>query len=190
MFKKLGIVQTTLKVGKEHRNTFGNYNYRNAEDIVNAAKPLLNEQGLVLLLSDEIKMIGDRYYVEATATIVEIETGKEYKVTASARESLTKKGMDDSQITGSTSSYARKYALNGLFLLDDIKDADSMDNSDKGNKAPSFNREKGIKEIKELIQVTGWNETDALKHYKVSDFKFMKTEVMQKAIIDLKKKLK
>ena len=120
-------IQTKLKVGKENTNTFGKYNYRNCSDILEAVKPLLPE-GFSLLLSDEIVLIGERYYVKATAIL---SNGKESSVvTAFARESFDKKGMDDSQITGAASSYARKYALNGLFAIDDTKDADSMDNTD------------------------------------------------------------
>jgi len=119
-------IQTKLKVGKENTNTFGKYNYRNCSDILEAVKPLLPE-GFSLLLSDEIVLIGERYYVKATAIL---SNGKESSVvTAFARESFDKKGMDDSQITGASSSYARKYALNGLFAIDDTKDADSMDNT-------------------------------------------------------------
>jgi hypothetical protein len=122
----LHTIQKTLKVGKDNRNDFGKYNYRNCSDILEAVKPLLPE-GFYITLSDELVMIGERYYVKATATL---SNGTEsHFVTAFARESEDKKGMDDSQITGSTSSYARKYALNGLLSIDDTKDADSMDNS-------------------------------------------------------------
>lgn len=117
-------IQKELKVPKGHRNTFGNYNYRNCEDILEAVKPLLGES--VLILRDEVVQIGDRYYVKATALFYdkELEEGCEF-VTAYARESEEKKGMDSAQITGAASSYARKYALNGLFLIDDTKDADT-----------------------------------------------------------------
>ncbi len=117
----LNEIQQKLKVAKSHRNTFGNYNYRNAEDILEAVKPMLGDS--TLLLTDEVSQIGDRYYVKATAVF--IADGKQTAVTAYARESEEKKGMDSAQITGAASSYARKYALNGLFLIDDTKDADS-----------------------------------------------------------------
>lgn len=119
-------IQTKLKVGKENTNTFGKYNYRNCSDILEAVKPLLPE-GYYLTLSDDIVLIGERYYVKATAALT--SGAQVFQVTAFARESFDKKGMDDSQITGAASSYARKYALNGLFAIDDTKDADSMDNS-------------------------------------------------------------
>lgn len=116
-------IQGELKVNKAQTNTFGNYNYRSAEDILEAAKPLCNIRGVALTLSDHIELIGERYYVMSTAAIRKDD--KVIEVTAGARESLTKKGMDESQITGATSSYARKYALNGLFAIDDTKDADT-----------------------------------------------------------------
>jgi len=122
----LHTIQTQLKVGKGNRNEFGKYNYRNYSDILEAVKPLMPE-GFYVTLSDDIVMVGDRYYVKAIATLTDGKTA--FTVTAFARESFDKKGMDDSQITGATSSYARKYALNGLFAIDDTKDADSMDNS-------------------------------------------------------------
>lgn len=121
--KELIEIQRKLKAPKGQRNTFGNYNYRSAEDILEAVKPLCAEHGCQLTLSDAIELVGDRYYVKATA---QIRTADEtVEVTAYARESVSKKGMDESQITGTASSYARKYALNGLFCIDDTKDADT-----------------------------------------------------------------
>lgn len=120
-------IQKELKVGKGNRNEFGKYNYRNCSDILEAVKPLMPE-GFYVTLTDDIVMVGDRYYVKATATLTD-GAGVSFSTTAFARESFDKKGMDDSQITGATSSYARKYALNGLFAIDDTKDADGMDNT-------------------------------------------------------------
>lgn len=121
--EKLIAVQTALKAPKGQYNSFGKYKYRSAEDILNAVKPLNAELGLLLTLSDEPLLIGDWHYIKATATITDGIIKESF--TAYARESLTKKGMDDSQITGTASSYARKYALNGLYLIDDTKDADT-----------------------------------------------------------------
>lgn len=121
--EKLIAVQTALKALKGQYNSFGKYKYRSAEDILNAVKPLNAEQGLLLTLSDEPLLIGDWHYIKATATITDGIIKESF--TAYARESFTKKGMDDSQITGTASSYARKYALNGLYLIDDTKDADT-----------------------------------------------------------------
>lgn len=119
-------IQQKLKAPKNQRNSFGGYNYRSCEDILEALKPVLAEFNAAVLLSDEIVQMGTRWYVKATATL-KTET-ESVSVTAYAREAETRKGMDDSQITGSASSYARKYALNGLFGIDDTKDADTMDN--------------------------------------------------------------
>lgn len=118
-------IQRELKAPKNQKNTFGGYMYRSCEDILEAVKPLLGNA--LLVINDEMIMMGDRYYIKATATITEGD--KSISATAYAREPITKKGMDEAQITGATSSYARKYALNGLFLIDDTKDADTMDNS-------------------------------------------------------------
>lgn len=126
VYAKLLEIQQALKAPKGQRNDFGKYNYRSCEDIVEAVKPLLGEQKAVLTISDEIKMIGERYYIFATAAIVDAETGERVEVTAQAREADSKKGMDASQVTGATSSYARKYALNGLLAIDDTKDADAQ----------------------------------------------------------------
>lgn len=120
-FKKVAKIQKELKAPKNQRNKFGNYNYRNQEDILEAVKPLLGD--LVLTVNDEIVEVGGRVYVKATATITDGE--KSISNTAFAREALEQKGMADAQLTGATSSYARKYCLNGLFLIDDTKDADS-----------------------------------------------------------------
>ena len=124
MLQKLMRIQTKIKAPKNLYNSFGKYKYRNAESICEAVKPFLAEENCILLLSDESVAVGDRIYVKATATIKDCNSDTEISVSAFARESLEKKGMDESQITGTASSYARKYALNGLFLLDDAKDAD------------------------------------------------------------------
>lgn len=124
---KLQAIQSELKAPKGQTNTFGKYKYRSCEDILEAVKPLLKEQGLTLTLSDEMVDVGGRIYVKATAKITG-EDGSSECVNAFARESADKKGMDEAQITGAASSYARKYALNGLFCIDDTKDADTMDN--------------------------------------------------------------
>lgn len=123
--ERVSLLITELKAPKSQRNNFGKYNYRSAEDILEAVKPLANNYGLVPKLSDEPVMIGDWHYIKATATIKDVKTGEEEVATAYAREPLAKKGMDESQITGTASSYARKYAMNGLYQIDDTKDADT-----------------------------------------------------------------
>ena len=125
VYKKLLEIQTGLKAPKGQENTFGHYNYRSCEDILEAVKPLLKDQNCVLVISDGIEHIGERYYICAEASLIDTETGDKVSNKAYAREEETKKGMDGSQITGTSSSYARKYALNGLFAIDDAKDADT-----------------------------------------------------------------
>lgn len=139
--KRVANIQQELKAPKNQYNSFGKYNYRSCEDIMEGLKPVLGD--LVVTVSDDIKMVGDRIYVVSTATITDGENS--LSNTAMARESLSKKGMDDSQITGTASSYARKYALNGLFLIDDTKDADS----DCGQKSKPANND--LKLIKQAI---------------------------------------
>lgn len=125
MISALSYIQKKLKAPKNQKNNFGNYTYRSAEDILEAVKPFLDgENEVSLTISDEVLLVGDRYYVKATATLSD-KTGESVSATAYAREPLTKKGMDEAQITGSASSYARKYALNGLFAIDDTKDSDT-----------------------------------------------------------------
>ena len=126
VYKKLFEVQTELKAPKNQRNTFGNYNYRSCEDILEALKPVLAAHEATVFISDKVVVKENNWaYIESTATFVDIETGESISTTAFARETENKKGMDSSQITGSASSYARKYALNGLFLIDDTRDADT-----------------------------------------------------------------
>lgn len=127
--QKIVAIQSMLKAPKGQYNSFGKYNYRSCEDILEGVKPLLSEQELIITIEDSIEMIGDRYYVKSTATIS--DGTNSISTSAYAREILDKKGMDASQVTGATSSYARKYALNGLLAIDDTKDADTMDNSKK-----------------------------------------------------------
>lgn len=125
VYEKLAAVQRELKAPKGQFNSFGKYKYRNCEDILEALKPVLSKNGCAVVLSDSVEQVGDRFYICATATITDYETHEQVHNTAFAREDTDKKGMDGSQITGTASSYARKYALNGLFLIDDTKDADT-----------------------------------------------------------------
>lgn len=125
VLQKLLLLQAELKAPKSQRNNFGNYNYRSCEDILEALKPLLAKHKAVITISDTLENIGERYYVKATATLYDIESEESISNTSFAREEETKKGMDGSQITGASSSYSRKYALNGLFGIDDTKDSDT-----------------------------------------------------------------
>lgn len=138
LLEKLNIIQTKLKASKNQYNSFGKYSYRSCEDILESLKPFLNEFGLIINLSDDVELIGDRFYIKATAKLIEVETGESYETKAYAREAESKKGMDSAQVTGATSSYARKYALNGLLAIDDTKDNDYYDNRNlKQNNANS-----------------------------------------------------
>ena len=125
VIEKLAAVQRELKAPKGQYNSFGKYKYRSCEDILEALKPVLGKHGCAVTLSDEVVQVGERFYIRATASIMDCESGERAFNTAFAREDADKKGMDGSQITGTASSYARKYALNGLFLIDDTKDADT-----------------------------------------------------------------
>lgn len=140
-YARLATIQHTLNAPKGQYNNFGKYHYRSCEDILEGVKPLLD--GLFLSISDEIVLIGDRYYVKSTATITDGETS--HSATAMAREALDKKGMDEAQITGATSSYARKYCLNGLFGIDDSKDADSNEHKQQQNNAKPQHQQQNIK---------------------------------------------
>ena len=162
---QLAQIQSELKAPKGQRNTFGKYNYRSCEDILEAVKPLLTERGLVLLITDDIVQLGERYYVRATATIYDSE-GSYISNSALAREEAVKKGMDASQITGATSSYARKYALNGLFAIDDTKDADATNKGQdepkpaKATAQPAFTEEirqalAKAQSVQELVETFG-----------------------------------
>ena len=154
--KKVAKVQSELKAPKNQRNNFGGYNYRSCEDILEAVKPLLTSQGLVLTVCDEIVQVGERYYVKATATIT--DGTNSINNVAFAREEESKKGMDASQITGATSSYARKYALNGLLCIDDTKDADATNTHGKTEPVQpkvvkkELTAEEKAQQIKEKVQ--------------------------------------
>lgn len=140
LYEKLSDIQVNLNAPKNQFNEFGNYSYRNAEDVLSAIKPFLKKHSLILLLTDDIEVIGERYYIVAHA-ILKDSNGNEIIVKGRAREPLIRKKMDDAQITGATSSYARKYALNGLFAIDDNKDADYLnDGSETNSKAKTGTR--------------------------------------------------
>lgn len=179
---KLIAIQSELKAPKGQYNSFGKYKYRSAEDILEAVKPLCVKHNVLLTLTDSIELIGERYYVKATARVS--DGTKAVEVTALAREDLDKKGMDGSQITGTASSYARKYALNGLFCIDDTKDADTDEYTAKtqGKKDPDAKKDAEKKKelettaisaaeaktLKGLIEMTGTDEKKLLKSYKAA----------------------
>ncbi|PNX49860.1 MAG: hypothetical protein BV457_00035 [Thermoplasmata archaeon M9B1D] len=154
IYEKLGAIQTELKAPKNQFNAFGKYKYRSCEDILEALKPLLSKHGLSLVITDDLILIGSRYYIKATATIYDIKNeDKKLSACAFAREEENKKGQDGSQITGSSSSYARKYALNGLFLIDDTKDSDGTNKHGKEKKKEKMKDVEANKiEIDEAIE--------------------------------------
>lgn len=158
---KLMNIQQELKAPKGQYNSFGKYAYRSCEDILEAVKPLLKKEKVVLTISDELQYIGNRYYIKATVTIIDTESEATISNSAYAREEETKKGMDGSQITGASSSYARKYALNGLFGIDDNKDSDTTNIQSKEEKEDKKASPKQIELIQKYYQ--GENLTKLLE---------------------------
>lgn len=186
---KLVAIQSGLKAPKSQTNSFGKYKYRSCEDILEAVKPLLEEHCLILTISDDIVEVGGRVYVKSTAAL----SGEEGSVctTAFAREELEKKGMSESQITGSASSYARKYALNGLFCIDDTKDSDAT--NDHGKKEDATPKDPGatsdlIRKIEDLAKSTDTDMAKLREFYKVKGHAWYEKDALS-AIASLEKKL-
>nr|DAE61277.1 MAG TPA: ERF superfamily protein [Caudoviricetes sp.] len=161
--EKLKEIQTMLKAPKNLYNKYGGFNYRNAEGIYEAVKPLLNKLGMTLIISDSIQAVGTKNYVKATVYLTDCETGEQLSACALAREAEVKKGMDDSQITGTASSYARKYALNGLFLLDDTKDEDS-------DECRKYKKNKSKAESVEPTQPAAFKPATAQQIHKINEY--------------------
>lgn len=184
LYNRLLAVQMELKAPKNQFNGFGKYSYRSCEDILEAVKPLCEKQGLVLMLSDSLEYISGRFYIKAMAILTDTETGKQISASAFAREDETKKGMDGSQITGSASSYARKYALNGLFCIDDTKDADTRDNRSEVQLAS----QKQKNELEVLCQRTGSELAKVLSWVGCSDLAALTVPAWNKAIAGLRAK--
>ena len=194
IYKKLVEIQSAIKAPKSQYNKFGKYYYRNIEDIQEAVKPYLKETKTTLVISDEIECIGDRYYIKATATLIDTEEGDSVSVSAFARESLDRKGMDDAQVTGTSSSYARKYALSGLLLLDDTKDSDSVENDSqevaKRPQKPSkqSEREDLVRTLKLELDRTGIGMKYIRERFKVEKNEDMTDEQLSLAIAQLSSK--
>lgn len=150
IYEKLATIQQELKAPKNQYSDYGGYYYRSCEDILEGLKPCLEKVNALVVLSDELVLVGDRYYIKATATLIDIESTERISNTAFARETESRPKMDASQITGSSSTYARKYALNGLFCIDDVKDADSMDNRQLEEKKPEAGKKKPEAEPKKI----------------------------------------
>lgn len=169
IYEKLMNIQNELKAPKGQYNSFGKYKYRSCEDILEAAKPICKKYNTVLVLSDDVIYLGDRFYIVAIATLYDIETGEKIVNQAQAREEETKKGMDASQITGTASSYARKYALNGLFNIDDTKDADT-DEFKKQEEKPEPKIDKNTMDLivelaSKYAEIKNGDADELLKHY-------------------------
>lgn len=161
LYTKLSAIQKNLIAPKGQRNDFGKYNYRSCEDIVKALKPLLDENHCTCFMTNEMEEIGGRVYVKAIVTLVDLESDEKITVTAHAREEVEKKGMDGSQITGASSSYARKYALSGLFMIDNEKDSDA---TNEQTKEESTEKKATPKQIEVLAKAySGENLTKLLK---------------------------
>ena len=179
IYEKLMQIQVDLKAPKNQFNNFGKYKYRNLEDILEALKPLLSKYTAVINITDEIVLIGERYYVKATATIINAEQGvQEISSTAYAREDESKKGMDLSQLSGSTSSYARKYALNGLFAIDDTKDSDTANTNAK--------EDTGAYEVN--VPSKGITEPQVKRLYAIAGDKNIKADVVKEQVFKVFKK--
>lgn len=189
IYEKLMNIQSELKAPKGQFNSFGKYNYRSCEDILEAVKPLLAKNKSILTVTDEVVQIGERYYIKAIAKLTDTEDGTSIEVNALAREDETKKGMDLSQVTGSTSSYARKYALNGLFCIDDNKDSDG---TNTGEDKPKNNDSKLDKDkvdaIRDLAKVKNVSEEYICKVKKVSKFEELTIKDWTDAMEWLKKR--
>lgn len=194
IIEKLNLIQTELKAPKNQINNFGGYNYRSCEDILEALKPLLEKTKTALIIADEPNLIGDRFYIKATATLKDCESEAEIKATAYAREPSEKKGMDFAQITGATSSYARKYALNGLFCIDDTKDSDATNmhgnepTQAKTQKKQFINNDE-IAEISSLIETTSTDINNFLAFFKARSLNELDKNAYKQAKEMLLKKL-
>lgn len=190
--KELIAIQNELKAPKNLFNSFGNYKYRNLEGILEAVKPLLKKYNCTLVISDKVENVGDYNYITATAELSNAD-GERIVVSASARESVTKKGMDDSQITGTASSYARKYCVNGLFLIDDTKDADTDEYRNENDKRAYKNEKISTEDaqtIKQMLEITNSDVAKFLAYFKVKSVEDMTTDMLEPANKMLSRKAK
>lgn len=193
IYEKLMNIQKELKAPKGQYNSFGKYKYRSCEDILESVKPLLEKYKVTIILTDKLEQIGERYYIRAMAILFDTESDNSIENTAYAREEETKKGMDGSQITGTSSSYARKYALNGLLLIDDTKDADTDEFTKENNKEKTKEEPKEKKitagQLKVLSKIyTRDNLVKLLELNKIDKLEDMSMEKANEIILKLKKK--
>ena len=194
IYEKLTEVQNELKAPKSKYNSFGKYNYRSCEDILEAVKPILKAKRLAMTVKDDVFNIGDRFYIMATVTVFDCESEEKVTTTAYAREDTDKKGMDGSQMTGSSSSYARKYALNGMFAIDDTKDADSWNTHDKDRTVEKKEAERATEEqvakLRSLYKGKEDKLTELLDKYDITNPVQFKRMEIQSVIDKLEAKLK
>lgn len=193
IYEKLMNIQKELKAPKGQYNSFGKYKYRSCEDILESVKPLLEKYKVTIILTDKLEQIGERYYIRAMAILFDTESDNSIENTSYAREEETKKGMDGSQITGTSSSYARKYALNGLLLIDDTKDADTDEFAKENNKGKTKEEPKEKKitpgQLKVLSKLyTGDNLVKLLELNNLEKLEDMSMEKANEIILKLKKK--
>lgn len=195
LYEKILHVQSELKAPKGQTNSFGKYKYRSAEDIIESVKPLLAKYGLLMIIADDMVSMddGNRYYVKALVTVIDVESGEKICSAAYAREEEVKKGMDSSQVTGAASSYARKYAMNGMFAIDDTKDADTDEytsttrtmeiSTDSKQHVEIFNRNGMIEKINSMSSDEKqeiFNKYHELNGKIVKDAKFLTTDFLKK----------
>jgi len=181
-------IQNELNAPKSQRNNFAKFNYRSAEDILEALKPILAKHQYSVIVNDDLQLIGDRYYVKATVSLYDEKMALVVHSSAFAREELTLKGQQASQITGGTSSYARKYALNGMFLIDDNKDADSQDNTQHTQAKPVQKiTDAQLKKLNTLMSLKNVDRDAMKKHYKIESFNDFPVNAIQAFIEYLEK---
>lgn len=185
IYEKLAVIQQELKAPKNQYNSFGDYKYRSCEDILEAVKPLLKKLNLILRLNDELINIGDRYYIKSLVAITDIKTEASLSATAYARETENKPKMDAAQITGTASSYARKYALNGLFLIDDTKDADTDEHAKQTGAEPKAEKKATQKQI-ELVKSLVNDINAMLNYYQVGKIEDLTTKQASEVISKFK----
>lgn len=186
IYEKLMNIQKELKCNKNQHNSFGNYNYRSCEDILESLKPLLNKYRCTLTISDELQNIGDRYYIKATARLINIDATESIENTAYARESDDKKGMSAEQVSGSCSSYVRKYCLGGLLLIDDTKDADT---NEYRNEIDDTEHLMLMNQFNELAEETNLNREALYKKLGVKSNSEIPNDKLKELIGTMKKKL-
>lgn len=189
IYEKLRHIQLGLKAPKSQYNEFGNFFYRNCEDILFAVKPLLEEENCTIVISDELLLVGERYYISATVELIDCETGERVSNRSYAREEHSIKGMASSQITGSASTYARKYALNGLLCIDDSRDPDSADDKSDADKPAGITQDKEelLKEFKREIKRTGKSYKYFLKEAAANAIEELSEDFLNNAIVMLGK---